>query len=643
MDAYRLRLFGRLAFFAVLATFIWTDPVSAQPPFGYLSPSLDFQVGSSCAQVTADSCVSSAAPLGFQNARDNNAATAWSSALSGSPYTPEWYAFFWATAGTVNYVTYIPRIYNLKAYHVPELLAVDYLQCADFPNFGGCQWITAKTLDLPEEMDPKGYAIFLDTPVFTRGIRLVSQKMRRDPTPPAGQDYYYFQIAELYAGDGQTESRYTKRVTYTFAGASPITCDVFGYSKKKVLDNNALQISYDFNVTQVSPTQFTAVYHSQAFKTIPPEQIGDSVSVSTSNAPNGVFPRTDDDFVVTRTSNASHFMESTSSGSIPGARQQSGGGNPILLRLGGEGATYPYRWVLFYVSVSDVNSSELHDNLWRHYIHAAIFGPGESAVLDMKNATYYSLAKVGGFDTWQGPLPRLKFLNHEPWPVRNWTSTQPTVHNTILQSERESAVNAVNKPTQGLIGNASYNANKSKVFLFTIENPGPDFPTPGHQMRTVRREMFNLDIPNYWRSDTRTVVLPDFYATKIAYVNQFGGRWAALGMCDGGPYIADLCLDFTALGGDDDSNFTFAKLDAGKLGLGPFFDSSFADFREPPLPPVRTDGGIGGQIGILKNHWGQMQFAADGTTYLYIEEPVRGGGAGGTFGGDMFSVKMKCF
>lgn len=571
------------------------------------------QTASSCAQADQSVCNDPDTAWTWHDARDDNTVSAWSSRLSLTSDATEWIAIFWSSVRSTNYLTYIPRVVGTQAYHVPEWLQIDYHVCD--PT---CRWQSITTVSLPANMSPSGYTIFFNT-VTTDGLRLLTSRLRPDPTATSN---YYFQIAELYAGYGPNEKP-TKQLSY--AGFS---CDVYGYSKTKVLDNTSEQLAYDFSVTQLTttagPKQYAAVFHSEPFNK-PAGSVGDSTAVVYGSSPDGPFVRTGDDHVVSRTENTSHFMRSDQT-----SRGVSGGANPILLKRGGT-QQYDYAWTLFYLSVADVTGENpvVHDdNVWRHFLHVG--HPYD--VTNMQHTTWASLARnldnASNYWHWFSDGGSLKWRSYEPWPARYWPS------GNLLASDYAAVGSEPGGPhTQGLIGNMTYNQPKTKVYYFSLEGyPGSELPP-----RTVRREMYDIDTVNYWREGSKVDVFND-WTTKIAYYDLFGGHWAVFKTCGSSPGW-DLCMNFTLSGTDNLEEFSSVDAKANPLGLNDFFDDAAADWGHNN--GHLNDGGIMTQIGILKNPYGQL-FSASGDFRLYVSERVRGGAVGGLYGMDMYSIRVTC-
>ena len=377
-------------------------------------------------------------------------------------------------------------------------------------------------------------------------------------------------------------------------------CDVYGGQAAQVMGNDPSNLAYDFNVTELGPGSYVAVFHAEPYRKAP-GCWGDSVAVRYAASPDGDFGdragNCNDcpgDQVITRTAGRSEMMSSDECTGLGGV---SGGGNPILLQRQGNPA-----WTLFYLAVSDFDeAANAHTGWWRHYLMVA----HPTDVGSMLSCDWAALAREGGADTWRwfvGQPP--KWQDYQPWPARLQSN------GALLQSAQMVFQSA---DTQGLIGNISYDGSRSRIHYFYID-------IVDGQNVTRRQDMVDLDNVNWW-SDAVTV--RNDWVNAAFHVGR--GRWAVLANCwDGGEQGWDVCLQFTPSPEVGDIGaLPPADQVAHGLGLAAFFDD-----------PVT--GGIMEQYGFLKNPYGQIP----GDDFrIYVTERTA---AGGLYGMDMYSVRVAC-
>lgn len=543
----------------------------------------------------ASSCVGGCSS-GWTHARliDSNHGTIWSSNVHTNPNSYEWFAFWFDTYRNTDFVKLVPRLVNGQAIHVPERVNIYYSANGN--------WNFIKTVDLPETIDVPnlgGYAITFN-PVNTNGILITSDRLR-----PDNNGYYYFQMGEAYAGLAQPSQ------TISYVG---FTCDVYGHQIIKVLDNDIENLAYDFNITKLASNSYAAVFHAEAYNKSS-GCWGDSVAVRYGNSPDAYLGnRTGSnpgDYIVTRTSNNSHYMYSNLCNQNMNAT--SGGGNPILIKRGN---TQQPPFVLYYLSVSDYNGVQ-HDDYWRHYL--MVSSPMD--VNNMLNTTWASVANNGSGDfyQWFTGGSALVWQNYNPSPARQ-------TDGSLLHSNLETyCANDMSCPTQGLIGNMTKDGSTNKIYYFYSDVNGI---TAGQGIQwdpssfngtpvTLRREMQDEVAVNIW---TPPVMVKSGAWWNVAYHATLN-RWMVLSQCTPGEF--DICMGFTTT--SNVNSISSVDLSGKTLGLTEFFHD-----------PVQGNG-IMAQYGFLKNEYGQIP----GNDFRFYVT-VRNNPIDGVYGMDMYSVRVNC-
>lgn len=427
--------------------------------------------------------------------------------------------------------------------------------------------------------------------------------------------------AELYGSPKFFEVK-SKTLTFPATASSPaFTCDVFASSTKQVLVNDAYSVSYDFNVTQLSASNYLAVFHSERFSLNPSSVCtGDAIAARYAGAPDAHFgSRTGGggDKIVTTTSGLSTYMWNDPS--VPEPQCQSlvsGGGNPILIDT--STPSVPNKWTLLWLSVAQLVPAD-----WRHYLHMAQF----DTIANIHGGTWAVLAENGGFP-WAvfsgAPVHRA----YDPTPARNAST------NTHVKSEYAPASGATN----GLIGNISRNAALTDAYYFYNEaheyvpsNPATWCPaeyrfaienypslTPLHCLKTMRRKLTFNDWGNWFDDPVRVMW---GWVTKVAY-HPGRGRWMVLHGCADGP-----CIQFT----EDNNVLSVRDTHHGGTLVGIYTPGSALDSFKLGYSPLTNS-----QWGILKNGHGQI---ASDDFRLYFRPGCEGCNFGGT---EIRALRVRC-
>jgi Family of unknown function (DUF6298) len=143
-------------------------------------------------KASASSCLNNNcgdATWGINNVRDFSAATAWSSAYHSSPAAGEQVWVYTDRVRAVNFLLLYPRVYQNQSLCVPEYVNVYYWSRAI------ANWVYVKSENLPANMSPNGYALYLPSTVQSDTFLISTDRLRTD-----GAGGYYFQLAELVPG-----------------------------------------------------------------------------------------------------------------------------------------------------------------------------------------------------------------------------------------------------------------------------------------------------------------------------------------------------------------------------------------------------------------------------------------------------------
>jgi hypothetical protein len=400
--------------------------------------------------------------------------------------------------------------------------------------------------------------------------------------PPLNQTVAttYFEVPASLSSNGVTCDAFSRNPTAPTAAEKALM--------PVVMTNTTGKLAYDFNVVRLddAASDHVAIFHSDPIG----GGSGDATAVRYASSPDGSFGARDathlvshqgqsyDDRVITTTASPSTFMWNDPAGS----GDVSGGANPHLIWRNANPA-----WTVFYISVAQYPSTAG----WRHWLHIAHpYNIGNMYVAAPNN--WVTLAS-SGWAFFDGP-PYLK--HYEPWPVNNWPSG----------GELGSLFAGPDAfTTQGLIGNITYNADKSRIYFYYIDQVNGNALGYGPDLRTMRREMPDLVSVNWWKA-AETVFTARW--DEVTY-NAGVGRWAI---------FRDGHLLFSANGSDDFTTWNLPATSAANQ-----------------LPAI--NGGFclsNTQPGFLKNKWGQLP----GDFRIYYPTDC----TNGPYGNKVRAMRLKC-